>query len=281
MSTTQEVTLKPALTVVLRKHLDNTSSLGEVATIVILFKVLTHPDLLSSIVDTAKLVGLSLIGTKETEVGLVGGHDIPEEYSHVGHASIHDISGALHLDGIVPEVGHLQGLPEQTTIGDRVSAHSSVTLRNKSPEGCNGCAILIEKALRLVASHPVLKNLEMGRVGGGVCDRDLVSSPVTLQVVVVNLAGSSPPLGTSKNDHRPQRSHSLAGVTSLLLDLSNLIHAVLKRSSHCLVHRLNVITFNKIGLPAVTDEETLKFSMRDSSENSGVVDLVTIEVKNR
>jgi hypothetical protein len=281
MPTTQEVTLKPTFAVVLRKHLDNTSSLGEVATIGILFEVLAHPDLFTSSVDTAKLVGLGLIRTKETEVGLVSRNDILEEYSHVGHASIHDISRAFHLDGIVPEVGHFQGLPEQTTISDRVGAHSSIALRNKSTDGSNRCTILIKQALRLIASHPVLENLEMGRVGGGVCDRNLVSSPVTLQVVVVNLSRGGPSLGASEDDHRPQRSDSLAGITSLLLDLSNIVHAVLKSSSHCLVHGLNVVAFNEIWLPAVTDEKALKFSVRDSSKNSRVVNLVTIEVENR
>jgi hypothetical protein len=281
VSTTQEVTLKPTFAVVLRKHLDNTASFGKVSAVSILLEVLAHPDLLASSVNTTELVGLSLIRTEETEVVLVLSYDIFEEDGHVGHASAHDVSGAVNLDRIVSEVGHSQGLPELTTVGNRIGAHSSAAFGNDRAEGLNGCARLIEETLRLVASHPVLEDLEMCRVSGGVSDGDLVSTPVTLQVIVVKLARSGPALRTSENDHGPQGSLGLARVTTFLLDLSDLVHTVFERRGHGLMHRLNIVTLDKVWLPAVTDKEALEFSVRDSSKNSWVVDLIAVKVKNR
>jgi hypothetical protein len=281
VSATQEVTLKPTLAVVLRKHLDNTASLGKVSAVGILLEVLAHPDLLASSVNTTELVRLSLIRTEETEVVLVPSYDILEEDGHVGHASAHDVSGTVDLDRVVSEVGHSQGLPELTTVGNRVGTHSSVALRNDRAEGLNGCARLIEETLRLIASHPVLEDLEMCRVSGRVSDGDLVSTPVTLQVIVVKLARSGPALRASENDHGPQGSLGLARVTTFLLDLSDLVHTVFERRGHGLVHRLNIITLDKVWLPAVTDKEALEFSVRNSSKNSWVVDLVAVKVKNR
>lgn len=281
VSATQEITLKPTLAVVLRKHLDNAASLGKVSAVGILLEVLAHPDLLASSVNTTELVGLCLIRTEETEVGLILSYDILEEDGHVGHASAHDVSGAVNLDRIVSEVGHSQGLPELTTVGNRVGAHSSGALGNDRADRLNGCARLLEKTLRLVASHPVLEDLEMCRVGGGVSDRDLVSTPVTLQIVVVKLARGGPALGTSENDHGPQRSLGLARLAALLLDLSDLIHTVFECRGHGLVHRLNIVTLDEVWLPAITDKEALEFSVRDSSKNSWVVDLVAVKVKNR
>jgi hypothetical protein len=63
----------------------------------------------------------------------------------------------------------------------------------------------------------------------------------------------------------------------LFLVFSDLGHALFKGGRHGLVHRVEVGAFDKVWGPAVADEEGLEFFVGYSSEDGGVVDLVTGE----
>lgn len=112
------------------------------------------------------------------------------------------------------------------------------------------------------------------------CDigkRDLMGSPEAFQVVSVDVSGSGPSFRGTQYDHRPSWSERFTRVPCLFLVFSDLGHALFKGGRHGLVHRVEVGAFDKVWGPAVADEEGLEFFVGYSSEDGGVVDLVTGE----
>ncbi len=274
----QDVPLEPALARVLREHLHDAAGRGQVAAVVVLLKVLAHPDLLAGIVDVGQLVGLGLVGPEQAEVGRVHGDDVAQEGGHVGHAGVHGDGGLVDLDGVVAEVGHAQRLAQQAAVGDGVGAHAAVAGRGQRAQvGADPAAG--EQAVRLVAAHPLLEQLEVGRVGVHVGDGHLVGAPVALEVLVVDLARAGPALGGAQDDDGPQRAEGLARVAGLLLEAPDLEHAVFEGRGHGLVHRVDVVALDEVGLVAVADKEVLELAVADAGEDGRVVDLVAVEVQ--
>lgn len=110
-------------------------------------------------------------------------------------------------------------------------------------------------------------------------DGDLMSSPEAFQVVPAYFTRSRPSLGGTEDDHGPSRSERLSGITCLFLILSDLGHTFLKSGGHGLMHRVEIGTFDKVGGPTVPFEKAFEFFVRYSSEDGGVVDLVTVDVE--
>lgn len=107
-----------------------------------------------------------------------------------------------------------------------------------------------------------------------------MGSPVTFEVVRVDVSRSSPTFRRSQNDHGPSRSERFTRFSGLFLVPSDLGDTLLEGGGHSLVHTVQVGTFNKVGSPAVTDHECLEFFVRDSSEDCRVVNLVPKQVVN-
>src|SRR5258708_21004915 len=112
---------------------------------------------------------------------------------------------------------------------------------------------------------PLSRQLEMGRVRGNVCNRDLVRPPKALQVVPVHLPRSGPAFGTAQNDHGPAWSRRIAALPGLILYLANLQYPVLHGSSHCLMLTLVFTAFHELRSVPVTDEQRLQLLLADAS----------------
>jgi hypothetical protein len=125
VATAENVTLEPALARVLRENFHNAAGVGQVTTVAVFLEVLAHPDFLCHLVHPGQLVGLGLVGAKETEVVHVETHDVPQEAGHVGHAAGHGDGGLVDLDGVVAEIGHLQGLLDAAAAPARSCASTS------------------------------------------------------------------------------------------------------------------------------------------------------------
>jgi hypothetical protein len=110
-------------------------------------------------------------------------------------------------------------------------------------------------------------------------DGDLMSSPETFQVMPAYFTRSRPSLGGTEDDHGPSRSERLSGIACLFLILSDLDHTLFKSGGHGLMHRVEIGTFDKVGGPTVPFEQAFEFFVRYSSEDGGVVDLVTVDVE--
>lgn len=275
VSTRQDITLKPSFNSVLRQNLHHSTRMNKVTSIGVLGQVVRHPNLLTSLIHSSEFVGLSLIRAKKTEVILVLLDHISKVARHVGHARGKGHTTNDILEGVVLEVGKDQGLADRATIRHRVSRHTGFTGRRKPLKLGDKFAVLSEELFGLIRSHPVFQELEVFRIGCDICKWDLVGSPVAFEVVSRDVSRRSPTLGGSENNHRPTRTESLTRVSSLLLVRLDLKDGLFEGGSHSLVHRGKIGAFDKVGLPAVADKESLKFFVGDSSKDCGVVDLVT------
>src|ERR1700733_9594212 len=103
--------------------------------------------------------------------------------------------------------------------------------------------------------------------------------PFDLQAV--DDLGSGPALRRVENDHRPARPRALALRACLVLDLPDLLHRLVERGRHGLMHNAWLVTFNEEGRPTAAAEVLLQFLMGDPGEDSGVRNLVAVEVQNR
>ncbi|KAG9954467.1 D-xylulose 5-phosphate/D-fructose 6-phosphate phosphoketolase, partial [Aureobasidium melanogenum] len=150
----QQVTFQPALDCMLTQNLHDSSRRSEIAAIFVFLKVVGHPNLLSNVVNSAKLVGLCLVRAEQTEV-----------------------VGVLAQWLAWPLC--------KTAVSDGVGTHTAVTTRSELTKLVDELAVL-EQLLRLIAAHPLLKQSELVVVFEDVGERDLMSSPKTFKEVTVN-----------------------------------------------------------------------------------------------
>jgi hypothetical protein len=256
MTARKEVAFQPTLDSVFTKNFHDSASRGEVAAVLVFLEVLSHPNLLSDIINSTELVRLCLIRTEETEVVGVGFDDLGQEVCEEVHAG--SLLGSRLLDGLCKtlEIGDPEFGTHKTTIGDGIGSHAAVTTGSELTELVDELAVL-EQLLRLVATHPLLKQSELIAVLENIGERDLVSSPVTFEEVAVDLTRTSPALGCSEDNHGPSGTLGHARVSGLLLNRLNFGNSSFHGGSHCLVHCVKVGTLDEVRFPAITNEESL------------------------
>src|SRR5207302_2458463 len=81
---------------------------------------------------------------------------------------------------------------------------------------------VLEQLLGSIAAEPILEDLEVSCLRH-VADRDLVRPEGAFDWLPVNLLGPRPPLWSFEHDHRPGRPSGQAGLTSLSLNLFDLL----------------------------------------------------------
>ena len=143
-------------------------------------------------------------------------------------------------------------------------------------------AVLIEELFRLVAAHPGFELGEIFRIRLRVENWDLVGAPEAFHLVAVHFFRAGPAFGRAQDDHGPAgalHGGGRTGFTMLLLDGTDLGNAVLGDGGHALMHKLGLVAFDEVRLPAHAAEEHLEFLMRDAGEDGGVGDLVAVEVQ--
>lgn len=90
-----------------------------------------------------------------------------------------------------------------------------------------------------------------------VCDGHLMGLPETLQEFVVKLPRCRPTFGTPEDNHGPPGPDRRPTGCRLLLVLLDIVHTLFQGRRHGLMHRIDVISFHKVGLPAVVNKETI------------------------
>src|SRR5262245_10757752 len=106
-------------------------------------------------------------------------------------------------------------------------------------------------------------------------------APGTLQLVSAHLRRRAPAFRSAQYDHRPMGALRRSGFPGFLLVFPDLADTMLYGRRHRLMHRVGIRSFHEVGCPAVTPEQVLQFLARNTSEQRGVIDLVSVEVKNR
>jgi hypothetical protein len=280
VATRKDVAFEPALHGVLRQHLHDSAFRAEVAAVLILWQVSVHPNLLSGLVDLAELVALRLIRAHHAERLLVVADDRVEELGKLAHAWSGCNTWLVDLHCEVAEVLQAERSAEKATVRNGVLRHALALGRRELPQLWDELAFLAEELLWMVGVHPLLEHLQLLRILEDFGERDLVRTPETLEeVTLVVLARRGPTLGRSEDDHGPSRPVSLAGLTSCLLVVQDLLDASFHGGSHGLVHGLEIVAGNDVGCPAVAPHEREKLLFLDSCQDGGVVDLVAVEVQ--
>src|SRR6516164_4838325 len=275
----QNVTLEPPFHCVLAEHLHNSTVRCKLTAVSIFRKVLAEPDLLANLIDGLELVGLCLVWPEDTEVVHVPPHHFPKKTSKFGDATGDGCAGLLHFNTSAAEIRHLQWLAYQATIRDGVGAHPTIPFWSQGLQLWNESAVLVEQFLWLVVAHPLLKYLQVCRIGRDIRDRDLMRTPEALEVVVADLPRRSPTFRASQHDHRPPRPHSLTTVSSLFLDLADLQNTMFQCGGHRLMHAGRIAPFYKIRRVTVADEQRFQLFMTNAGQQRRGINLVAIEVQ--
>src|SRR5664279_873047 len=163
----------------------------------------------------------------------------------------------------------------------RISSHAAVTRRRELRQFRNEFAILIEELLRLVASHPGFKDLEMFGIFPDRCEGHLVRTEGAFDWNSIHFLRTGPSLGCAQDDHGPDRLFLESALARLLLNGSNLGIAFVQRSSQDLMDDLRIVAFDKIGLVTPPYIQGLQVFVARPCLNRRSGDFVAVEVQNR
>lgn len=106
-------------------------------------------------------------------------------------------------------------------------------------------------------------------------------TPKTLKEMTVNFSWSRPTFWSAEDDDRPEWTERFARVACLLLVLFDFQDASLHSGSHCLMHSIWIATLDKVRCPTIANKESLELPMADTGQKRGVIDLISIQMKNR
>ncbi len=106
-------------------------------------------------------------------------------------------------------------------------------------------------------------------------------APRILDWLAVHHLRSGPALGSAHHDHRPQRHPAGFATAIATLYVMDFVDDPVQRRSHQLVHFFRLMTFDEIGLVAVSGEKLREFVVAHASHHRGIGDLVSIQVQDR
>src|SRR5215472_6041755 len=109
----------------------------------------------------------------------------------------------------------------------------------------------------------------------------LVRTPESLKVMSFDFSWCGPSFRRAQDDHGPTWPDERSVFARSPAMFADLAHAVLDVGGHCVVHFVDVGTFDEIRGPAVPAEEVFEFLMRDASQQRRIVDLVSVDMEDR
>ena len=274
----QQVTLEPALAQVLRQHLHHPAVRGQL--------VIARDDLpvegpAGHVEHRVKPVRGRLVRSPQPEGPGVPRDDVPQEGAE--HAGVLRLraAGRRDRDRVVPEVGHVQVVQQQTAVGVRVGAHPPVVRRRQPGDLGYQRAAGVEQLGRAVGAHPLLELPQVLRVGPRRGDRHLVRPPGSFHRQPVDELRPGPALGRAQHEHRPARPPGFTAFAGSPLDVVDLGHDRVEGGGHLLVHQLRVVALDRVDLVPVPGEQRFQFAGRDPGRDRRVGDLVPVEVQDR
>ena len=159
-------------------------------------------------------------------------------------------AGRRDLDGVVPKVGHVEVVQQETAIGVRVGTHPPRAARRKCRELRHEASVRVEQFVRAVAPHPAL---EIGDVVGMRRideDRHLMGAERALDPQPVDLLRAGPAFRRAEHDHRPARPRRAFRLPRRLADAPDLLDHRIHGGRHRPVHRLGIVALDDVRRPA-------------------------------
>src|SRR5262249_55323283 len=111
--------------------------------------------------------------------------------------------------------------------------------------------------------------------------RHLVRSPQTFKFSPIDFGRRRPSFRRSQYDHWPARTRRNAGASRFVLCGFDLSDAMIERRCHGLMHARWIRALDKTRCVAIAVKEIFAFFVADAREQSGIVNLVTVEIENR
>src|SRR5664280_3040227 len=108
-------------------------------------------------------------------------------------------------------------------------------------------------------------------------ERYLVGSERTFDLQPIHDLRPGPALRGPQDDHRPALAGGVVLAPRIALDAADLLHGVVERGGHELMHRCRFIALDEIGRPAAAPQELIELVVLDAGEHGRVADLVAVE----
>ena len=281
VATGQQVSLQPALALVLAEHrVENLAGRREELVVLSRREV---PLAVGDFEDRLQEIRDRLVGAEEAEIALLliqPGHVAQEAAEHERVLTLNG-AGGRHLHRVVVEVRHPQVSQQDAAVGVRVGAHPPVALRRQLGQLRNEPAILVEELLWPVALHPAFELLDVIGMIGVHQERHLVRSERAFNLQAVYHLRPGPALRRPQDDHRPALAGGVVVAPSIGLDAPDLLDGVVQGGGHEFMHRFRLIALDEVGRPAAAPQELFQLVMLDACQNGRVADLVAVQVQDR
>ena len=160
MATGEKIPFEPALAHVLAEHFHHAAVGGDV---VVALQDLLHRTPIGDLEDRVPTVRCGLIRGENPEIVRVQLQHVPQELALYPRGLGFHGARLRHGDCVVAEVRHAQLAQQDAAVGMRIGAHASLAGRRQIRQFGKQLPGLVEQLLRLVAPHPLLKNLDVLR----------------------------------------------------------------------------------------------------------------------
>ena len=275
----EQIALQPALAHMLGQHAVHDAAFH--VQVLVTFHHFGVPAALGSFKGPIQAVGFGLVGTEHAEVFGVGveAEHVTDVAAQLGHVLGLHTAGNGDVHGVLAEVGQPQVPQQLAAVGMGVGAHAAVALGGHLPQQLAGSAVLVKQLFKVIGAQPVLHLPQM--LGLAHIHRHLMGAEGALDDLAVGLLDAGPALGGPQNDHGPAGALGLTLLPCLLLRGTNVPDALVQRVGHILVglHVVRAVGLHEIRLPAASLKELLQLVLGDPGQQSGVSDLITVQVQ--
>src|SRR5208283_537432 len=137
----------------------------------------------------------------------------------------------------------------------RIGAHAARSCRRELLEPRNQSAAGVEELIGLLVPHPLFEDAQLFRILFHIRQRDLVGTPKAFEPVASHLFWRTPSLRRTDHDHGPARPARDSSSSAFLLDFADLLHTMLDRGSHGLMHCFGIRSFDKERGPTIPPKQ--------------------------
>ena len=286
----QQVTLQPALALMLGEHLDHPAHPREVL-VHLGADQLGVPLLVGPVEHGLQPVGRGLVGSEDPEIGGIQPDHLGQPLTqHPGGLGDRGPRGG-YVDGELPEVGQPEILEQQTAVGVGGVAHPQLPRGSQLGDVRQQRAVVVEQLLGAIGGQPVRQHTQVLGGVAGIGQRHLVRAPGPRGLLAVDVVRTGPALRGAEYDHRPGRPRVIP-TGRPRLDVGDVVqHVVQQRREAPVRIGVRVVRRGGVGgvvgdleeirLVAVADHQGPQFVLGDAGQHRRIGDLVAVEVQDR
>src|SRR2546423_4276768 len=169
--------------------------------------------------DVPETIRIGFVRTEETEILLLGvsRKGISQQLAELASRLVALGRRPGYFHRVVRKGRQIQVDQELATISMGIGSHATITYGCKCGEFRDQTTRLVEHFFWVITAHPLVKKVQMSRIGLHIGQRDLVRKKGPLDLAAIDLFRPGPPLGRTQDNHRPGWSPGETMLTSLFL----------------------------------------------------------------